>query len=84
MEIHANYDGYISRQLEEVARFKKSEGLLLPENLDYSDMPGLSAEVVEKLSKTRPRSLGQASRISGVTPASISMMMIYLRKKGVL
>lgn len=83
VEIHAKYDGYISRQLEEVKRFKKSEDLLLPEDIDYSDMSGLSAEVVEKLSKTRPRSLGQASRISGVTPASMSMIMIYLRKKGV-
>jgi len=84
VEIHAKYDGYIGRQLEEVRRFKKSEEVLLPGDIDYSDMPGISAEVVEKLSRIRPRSLGQASRISGVTPASISIMMIYLRKKGLL
>jgi len=83
VEIHAKYDGYISRQLVEITRFKKSEELLLPEDIDYGEMPGLSAEVVEKLSRARPRSLGQASRISGVTPASLSMMMIYLRKKGI-
>jgi tRNA uridine 5-carboxymethylaminomethyl modification enzyme len=70
--------------MEDIARFKKSEDVLLPDDLDYSDMPGLSAEVVEKMSQIKPRSLGQASRISGVTPASISMMMIYLRKKGLL
>ncbi|MDH3973984.1 MAG: tRNA uridine-5-carboxymethylaminomethyl(34) synthesis enzyme MnmG [Deltaproteobacteria bacterium] len=82
IEIHAKYDGYIKRQLDELARFKKHENQTLPDQLDYKKIPGLSIEVSEKLSQLRPRSLGQASRISGITPASISMLMVYLKKTG--
>lgn len=84
VEIHAKYDGYINRQLEEIERFRKMENLTLPDNLDFREIPGLSIEVVEKLSEARPRSLGQAARISGITPASISMLMVYLRKIGII
>ncbi len=84
VEIHAKYDGYIERQLDEIARFKKMEEMTLPEEIDFKAVPGLSIEVVEKLSDLKPRSLGQAARISGITPASISMLMVYLRKTGVL
>ena len=82
MEIHAKYDGYIDRQLEEMARYKKYENYTLPAHMDYKTIPGISIEVAEKLAQLRPRSLGQASRISGVTPASISMLMVYLKKTG--
>lgn len=82
IEIHAKYDGYIKRQLEELERFKKNEELVLPKEINYKEMPGLSIEVSEKLSEVRPYSLGQASRIPGVTPASISILMIVLKKMG--
>lgn len=82
VEIHAKYDGYITRQLEEIKRFEKMEHAILPEDLDYKSIPGLSAEVSEKMSAIRPQSLGQAARISGITPASISILMVYLRKAG--
>lgn len=82
IEIHAKYDGYIKRQLEELERFKRNEELVLPKDINYKEMPGLSIEVSEKLSEVRPYSLGQASRIPGVTPASISILMIVLKKMG--
>jgi len=80
VEIDAKYDGYIKRQLEDIKRFKKMEQLVLPGDIDYNKVHGLSNEVAEKLSEIRPRSLGAASRISGITPASISMLMVYLKK----
>jgi tRNA uridine 5-carboxymethylaminomethyl modification enzyme len=80
-EVQIKYEGYVNRQLEMVERFQKIENLKLPENLDYADVNGLSKEAREKLSRVRPRSLGQASRISGITPAAISLLSIYLKKK---
>ena len=80
-EVQIKYQGYVNRQMEMVERFQKLENLKLPENLDYADINGLSKEVREKLSRVRPRSLGQASRISGITPAAISLLSIYLKKK---
>jgi len=82
IEIHAKYDGYIKRQLEDLDRFKRNEGVILPADIDYKNLPGLSIEVSEKLDEVRPLSLGQASRIPGVTPASISILMIVLKKMG--
>lgn len=76
------YEGYIKRQQEQVERFKKLENIALPENMNYAELPGLSHEVVEKLARVRPRSLGQASRISGVTPAAISVLQVCLRREG--
>ncbi len=82
IEIETKYEGYIRRQEEQVERFKKLEHILLPENMPYETLPGLSNEVVEKLSTVQPRSLGQASRISGVTPAAISVLQVHLKKMG--
>jgi len=78
--IDTKYEGYIKRQIEEIAQFKKREDLQLPVNIDYSEIKGLTNEVREKLSKVKPVSLGQAARISGITPAAISVIMIHLRK----
>ncbi|MDJ0622774.1 MAG: tRNA uridine-5-carboxymethylaminomethyl(34) synthesis enzyme MnmG [Desulfocapsaceae bacterium] len=80
IQLQIKFKGYIDRQQEQVDRFKKMEALALPENLDYASMSGLSAEVVEKLSNIRPLSLGQASRISGITPAAISILQVHLKK----
>jgi len=84
VEIEAKYAGYIHRQKEDVEKFKKLEEVRLPEELDFSRIPGLSNEIVEKLSKVRPENLGMASRISGVTPAALTAIQIYLKKKGLL
>ncbi|MFN2353170.1 MAG: tRNA uridine-5-carboxymethylaminomethyl(34) synthesis enzyme MnmG [Desulfopila sp.] len=81
VQLQIKFKGYIDRQQEQVDRFKKMEALELPEHLNYTTMSGLSAEVVEKLSTIRPRSLGQASRISGITPAAISILQVHLRKR---
>jgi len=80
VEIEVKYSGFIERQLKDVDRFKNLEKIKLPLDLDYSDLEGLSREIREKLNKFKPINLGQASRISGVTPAAISLLMVYLRK----
>ena len=84
LEIHVKYQGYIDRQQQQVERFKKLEGIVLPPDLDYSEIPGLSREVREKLLKIKPYTLGQTSRIPGITPAAISILMVYLKKIGCL
>jgi tRNA uridine 5-carboxymethylaminomethyl modification enzyme len=84
VEIQVKYQGYIDRQRDQVERFKKLEGIVLPAELDYNEVPGLSQEAREKLVKIRPYTLGQTSRISGITPAAISILMIYLKKIGCL
>jgi len=84
IELQIKYAGYIKRQQEQVDRFKKLERTRLPEDMLYTGLPGLSNEVVEKLNKIRPRSLGQASRISGITPAAVSVLQVYLKKRGIL
>ena len=80
-EIQIKYQGYVNRQTEMAARFQRIETLKLPADLDYAHISGLSREVREKLSRIRPRSLGQASRIAGITPAAISLLSIYLKKR---
>lgn len=80
-EIKLKYAGYIKRQLAEVAQFKKMESRLLPENVDYSEIYGLRIEARQKLNKIRPKSLGQASRISGVSPSDISVLIIWLESQ---
>jgi tRNA uridine 5-carboxymethylaminomethyl modification enzyme len=80
-EIQVKYEGYVKRQLEMVERFRKMEQLKLPYDLDYSSINGLSREAREKLMRIKPRSLGQASRISGITPATISLLSVYLKRK---
>jgi tRNA uridine 5-carboxymethylaminomethyl modification enzyme len=82
IQLQIKYQGYIERQSEQVERFRKLESVVLPENLAYDSLSGLSNEVIEKLTRVQPRSLGQASRISGITPAAISVLQIHLRKQG--
>jgi tRNA uridine 5-carboxymethylaminomethyl modification enzyme len=84
VEIHLKYQGYIDRQHEQVKRFKKLEGVVIPSELDYNEIAGLSHEVREKLLTIRPYTLGQTSRISGITPAALSILIIYLKKIGCL
>jgi tRNA uridine 5-carboxymethylaminomethyl modification enzyme len=79
VEIEIKYDGYIKRQFETVEKMEKYEDLKIPINLDYNSIKQLSAEGREKLSKVKPRSIGQASRISGVTPSDISILLVYLK-----
>lgn len=80
VELRIKFKGYIERQEEQVTRFKKMESQLLPDDMDYTVLSGLSNEVVEKLNKIRPKSLGQASRISGITPAAISVLQVHVRR----
>ncbi|RUM35889.1 MAG: tRNA uridine-5-carboxymethylaminomethyl(34) synthesis enzyme MnmG, partial [Desulfobulbus sp.] len=82
VELQVKYEGYIKRQQEQVDRFKKLESVELPPDIAYEKLPGLSAEVVEKLKSIQPRSLGQALRISGVTPAAVSVLQVHLKKIG--
>ncbi|MDA8163850.1 MAG: tRNA uridine-5-carboxymethylaminomethyl(34) synthesis enzyme MnmG [Desulfobacteraceae bacterium] len=84
VQLAVKYEGYIKRQEEQVGRFRRYESVLLPEDLEYRQLAGLSNEVVEKLEKVRPRSLGQASRISGITPAAIAVLQVHLKKAGIL
>lgn len=84
VQLQVKYEGYIRRQLEQVERFRKLENITLPEEMDYTGLPGLSNEGVEKLNRIKPRSLGQASRISGITPAAISVLQVHLKKEGLL
>ena len=78
METEIKYAGYLKRQLVEAERLSRFEDLLLPEDIDYQTIRGLSNEDVEKLSAVRPRSVGQASRISGVTPVAVTVIMTHL------
>ena len=82
VEIAAKYSGYIDRQKSEVERAAFHEGMPLPGDLDYMQVAALSFEARQKLAKHRPETLGQASRISGITPASISLLLIHLKKGG--
>ncbi|MDD5154566.1 MAG: tRNA uridine-5-carboxymethylaminomethyl(34) synthesis enzyme MnmG, partial [Desulfovibrionales bacterium] len=82
LEVTIKYEGYVRRQAEQVERFKKLEGCLVPEDIDFRTLPGISREVQEKLDRIRPRSLGQAARISGITPAAVSILHIHLKKRG--
>jgi tRNA uridine 5-carboxymethylaminomethyl modification enzyme len=79
-EIHLKYAGYIATQAEEVERATHTENLRLPEGLDYAQVTALSFEARQKLAKHQPETLGQASRISGITPATISLLLIHLKK----
>ena len=81
LEIAAQYQGYIDRQLDEVARTAQAESTVLPLDLDYSEVRGLSKEVQQKLAEHRPETIGQAGRIQGVTPAAISLLLVYLKRK---
>jgi len=80
LQTEAKYEGYIERQLKEIDEFRKIERIKLPQELDYNKISGLSLEVVEKLNKVKPVNLGQASRISGITPAAIAHLMVWIKK----
>jgi tRNA uridine 5-carboxymethylaminomethyl modification enzyme len=82
VELEVKYAGYIKKQKELVERFKRMERVRIPEDMSYRDTPGLSNEIKEKLSAIRPMTLGQATRISGVTPAAISILMVQLKRMG--
>jgi len=81
VEIQIKYEGYIARQQEEIERLRKNENTKLPEDFDYEGISGLSNEIKLKLQDVRPATLAQASRISGVTPAAISLLLVYLKKR---
>jgi tRNA uridine 5-carboxymethylaminomethyl modification enzyme len=81
VEMEIKYEGYIQKQMEQVDKFKHMENIKIPETFSYESIPGLSTEIVQKLSRIRPISLGQATRISGITPAAISVLMVYLKRK---
>ncbi len=81
VEIQVKYEGFLERQKESVERFRHREEIKIPPDFNYRDLPGLKKEVREKLSRFQPVSLGQAARISGVTPAAISVLMIFLKKR---
>ncbi|WP_454052264.1 tRNA uridine-5-carboxymethylaminomethyl(34) synthesis enzyme MnmG [Clostridium sp. Marseille-Q7071] len=81
VNIISKYEGYIEKQLEQIAQFKKFENKFLPEDINYDEVKGLRIEAMQKLNKIRPVNIGQASRISGVSPADISVLMIYLEQR---
>lgn len=84
VEIQVKYEGYINRQQEEIEKQLRNENAALPIDLDYKQVSGLSNEVIAKLNDHKPTSIGQASRISGVTPAAISILLVWLKKQGLL
>lgn len=81
VEISAKYEGYIQRQQDEIESLRRHENMALPADFDYDVIGGLSNEVKQKLKQSRPETLAQASRISGVTPAAVSMLLIHLKKQ---
>ena len=81
VEIQIKYEGYIKLQEEQVAKFKKLETKILPEDINYEELKGISLEARQKLNKFKPHSIGQASRISGVSPADVSVLLVYLQQK---
>lgn len=81
VEIQIKYEGYIQKQLMQVEQMRKLESRLLPEDICYEQVRGLRLEAIEKLQRVRPYNIGQASRISGVSPADISVLLIYLSSR---
>ncbi|MCW8963023.1 MAG: tRNA uridine-5-carboxymethylaminomethyl(34) synthesis enzyme MnmG, partial [Gammaproteobacteria bacterium] len=80
VEIQTSYSGYIKRQGDEIEKARRNEETGLPETLDYRQVSGLSSEVIEKLNRHKPATIGQASRISGVTPAAVSLLLVHLKR----
>ncbi len=83
LEADAKYAVYVERQAEDVARYRRDDALLLPDDLDYAELPGLSREMRQKFSAVRPRSLGQAGRIEGVTPAALAVVAAHARRRSI-
>ena len=84
VEIQVKYEGYIDHQQDEIDKQKKNENTYLPLDFDYNQIPGLSKEVIFKLNDFKPETIGKASRISGITPAAISILLVHLKKLGLL
>ena len=81
VQVEIKYEGYISRQNRQISEMRRLEKKILPKDLDFSEIKGLRLEAIEKLSKLKPNNIGQASRISGVSPADISVLIIWLATK---
>lgn len=81
VEISCKYQGYLGRQDQEVQRYRKMDAIRIPSEFSYASIPGLSREVIEKLTRIQPQSVGQAGRIPGITPAALSILMVYLQKR---
>jgi tRNA uridine 5-carboxymethylaminomethyl modification enzyme len=81
IEIEAKYAGYLGRQREEIARHRRNEATAIPAAFDYAQVRGLSAEVLQKLQRVRPQTVGQAQRIPGMTPAAISLLLVHLERQ---
>jgi tRNA uridine 5-carboxymethylaminomethyl modification enzyme len=81
VEVRAKYSGYIERQQDEIDRQRKHEELPLPRDLDYGNVAGLSNEVRQRLAVARPDTLGQASRLPGITPAAVSVLLVHLKRR---
>ncbi|MCE9679650.1 tRNA uridine-5-carboxymethylaminomethyl(34) synthesis enzyme MnmG [Shewanella sp. AS1] len=84
VQIQVKYSGYIQRQQDEIDKAIRHEKTMMPQDLDYQEVPGLSNEVIAKLNDHKPETIGQASRISGITPAAISILLVHLKKRGLL
>jgi tRNA uridine 5-carboxymethylaminomethyl modification enzyme len=82
LEIDAKYEVYLSRQAADIAAYRRDESLELPESLDYAQLGGLSNEVRQKLAAARPRTLGQAARMDGITPAALTLLVAHLKRRG--
>jgi tRNA uridine 5-carboxymethylaminomethyl modification enzyme len=82
LEARTKYAGYIKRQEEEVERQRRNEETRLPADIDYAAVRGLSTEVQQRLTETRPATLGQAARMPGITPAALSLLLVHLKRRG--
>ena len=80
IEIDAKYDVYLSRQAADIAAYRRDESFVLPEDLDYAALPGLSNEVKQKLGAQRPRTIGHASKLDGVTPAALTLLVAHVKR----
>jgi len=83
IEINSHYRGYLKKQKADIIAFKRDENLIIPENLNYDDFSGLSNEIKSKFKKIRPKTMGQALRIDGVTPAAVYILLSHLKRKSI-
>ena len=83
IEINSHYKGYLKRQKADILAFKRDENLLIPDNLDYDMFSGLSNEVKSKFKKIKPKTMGQALRIDGITPAAVYILLSHLKRKSI-
>ena len=83
IEINSHYNGYLKKQKADILAFKRDENLIIPENLNYDDFSGLSNEIKSKFKKIRPKTMGQALRIDGVTPAAVYILLSHLKRKSI-